>query len=336
MVSWRRVLGCVVLAVGVSGDPATAQQKSDAISVMPVLTARRLHRLRLDKDRQTIRWNNFANRVETVPQSTERGFELALYYAVTQDMQRGKDAVAWAAAHPDDARQRAIVADWCGNLVSEEQRSEWRKVSTPAGSDKVADGDSPNELAALFLLSRTPEEFDHPPWQTHVKALRLIANNPNLPNVQFLQSWVLQPDQMLRDGPGVGYEFFWADPYLPGVSYHNMDPWIYAGGRLFARTDWTPNACWISISPGRVKDQNCPGDWRSKPTKFGRLTVIPAQEKCTEVTAGGVSGTRLLWHLTPGEKLTYRDDKKRLITEADAAGLLRLSTNFNGKICEAR
>lgn len=334
MVSWRRVLSCAVLTAGLFSGPAMAQGQSDQISVMPVLTPQRLHRLRLEKDRQTIRWGNFANRVEMVPQSPQRGFELALYYAVTQDEQRGKEAVAWAMAHPDP-RQRAIVANWCGDLVSAEQRSQWSSEGRVTSADSNAE-ESPNEQAALLLLSRKPEEFNHPSWQTHVKALRLVANNPNLPNVQFLQSWVLQPDQMLRDGPGVGYEFFWADPYLPGVSYHNMEPWIYTNGRLFARTDWTPQACWIAISAAGVQDQNCPQDWQSKPTTFGRLTLIPAEQKCTEMVGGSLNGTRMLWHLTPGEKMTYRDEKKRLITDADSAGLLRLPNNLDGKICPVR
>ena len=39
---------------------------------------------------------------------------------------------------------------------------------------------------------------------------------------------------MIREGPGVAYEFFWADPYLPGVGYQNLDPWVYdrPGGSL--------------------------------------------------------------------------------------------------------
>jgi hypothetical protein len=338
MVGWRRVLSCAVLTAGLSGIPAIAQEQSDKIALMPVLTPQRLHRLRLEKDRQTIRWGNFASRVETVPDSSQRGFELALYYAVTQDEQWGKEAVAWAVSHPNDARQRAIVANWCGDLVSTEQRSQWSAAgTTTAGLERDTANESTNDQAALLLLSREPEEFNQPSWQTHIKALRLVANNPNLPNVQFLQSWVLQPDQMLRNGPGVGYEFFWADPYLPGVSYHNMEPWIYTNGHLFARSDWTPRACWVAISSASVQDQNCPQDWRAKPITFGRLTLMPAEEKCTDAGAGGVNGTRMLWHLTPGEKMTYRDDKKkRLTTDADSAGLLRLPNNFDGKMCPAR
>ena len=301
------------------------------------MTPQRLHRLRLEKDRQTIRWADFDNRVQTVPDSPERGFELALYYAVTQDEQRGREAVAWAAAHPDKPRQRAIVANWCADLVSDEQRSHWVPAEAQVvQGDKQFGNVSPNELAALLLLSPTPAEFEHPSWKTHVRALALVAENPNLPNTQFLQSWVLQSDQMIREGPGVGYEFLWADPYLPGVSYQNMEPWIYTNGHLFARTDWTPHSCWVSISAGGVSDQGCPQGWRSKTLSFGRLELVPMQERCLDVSPVHNSTTLLLWNLPPGQKMTYKYEKKQTSVQADAAGLLRLPTNLEGKVCMAR
>ncbi len=73
----------------------------------------------------------------------------------------------------------------------------------------------------------------------HVAALALVAIDPNLPASQFLQSWALEDTQTLREGPGVAYELLWADPYLPGVGYQNMEPWVYDDhGRLFARANW--------------------------------------------------------------------------------------------------
>ena len=39
--------------------------------------------------RKTERWTNFQHRINSAPDSPERGFELALYYAVTHDDQAG-------------------------------------------------------------------------------------------------------------------------------------------------------------------------------------------------------------------------------------------------------
>jgi hypothetical protein len=43
-----------------------------------LLTPQRLRRLQRDRARQTLRWQNFEARVQSVPDSPERGFELAL------------------------------------------------------------------------------------------------------------------------------------------------------------------------------------------------------------------------------------------------------------------
>lgn len=332
-----RAFAWAVFASLLTCGPVLAAGGNSNPGLMPSLTPQRLHRLRLEKERQTIRWADFDNRVQTVPDSPERGFELALYYAVTRDEQRGREAVAWGTAHPDNTRQRAIIANWCADLLSDEERKQWAGASAqddPANGR--SDGISPNERAALLLLSPTPAEFEHPSWQAHVRALALVAENPNLPNTQFLQSWVLQSDQMIREGPGVGYEFFWADPYLPGVSYQNMDPWIYTNARLFARTDWTVHACWIGISAAGIKNEGCPQDWRSKPVNFGRLKLVPMQERCMDVAPSRNDAAIVLWGLQPGEKMMYRYQKKQLIIQADAAGLLRLPTNVEGKVCVAR
>ncbi len=125
-------------------------------------------------------------------------------------------------------------------------------------------------LPKEFLLSLQPDQVEHPDWMAHIAALALVTLDPNLENSQFLQGWAMEDSQMLRDGPGVAYEFLWADPYLPGVAYQNMDPWIYdPAGRLFARTDWEHDACWISVSPKWHNEQNC----GKSVTQFGTLTL---------------------------------------------------------------
>lgn len=318
--------------------PASAQTSSSS-GDLPILqlTPRRLHRLRLDHDRQTVRWMNFENRVLHVPDSTQRGFELALYYAVTHDAEKGREAVAWAASHPNKTRQRAIVEKWCADLLTGEQRSEWAGDAPEEENKPFGDSElTPNERAAFFLLSLNPQTFEHPPWQTHIKALALVADYPNLPNAQFLQGWVLENDQMIREGPGVGYEFFWADPYLPGVSFQNMDPWIYAHGSLYARTDWTSDACWIGITSSGVQQQGCPSGWETKPARFGHLSLVPMEDRCMELEAADRNGTIILWHLPPNATVTYKYEKKQMSSPTDAAGLFRAPTGLQGKVCVAR
>ncbi len=104
-----------------------------------LLTPQRLRRLQRDQDRQTLRWTNFKNRVQSVADSPERGFELALYYAVTHDENRGREAVEWALAHHCDRRQAALVVDWCGGLLSQSERQQLAHASCEATPGNPAD-----------------------------------------------------------------------------------------------------------------------------------------------------------------------------------------------------
>ena len=89
-----RVAIVAVLALSFTDLPTA--ESTDVATPKLLLTPQRLRRLQRDRERQTVRWLNFENRVESVPESPERGFELALYYAVTHDEKQGREAVQWA------------------------------------------------------------------------------------------------------------------------------------------------------------------------------------------------------------------------------------------------
>ncbi len=353
-----------------------------------LLSAKLLRRLKRDRERQTVRWVHFEDRVKSTPDSPERGFELALYFAVTGDDARGKEAVAWAAAHPCERRQRALIQDWVDNIAPlpctapaslRDQALERiaRGQDTASISDQVrgklipqfaSSGiTSPDDLYALielisvlrvrddkdirnadplffrnlpleFLLSLKPDQVEHPAWMTHVAALALVTVDPNLEASQFLQGWAMEDRQTLRDGPGVAYELLWADPYLPGIAYQNLDPWIYdeEGGRLFARSDWTSGACWIALSAKGVQETNCPSGWRDQPVHFGSMTLIPAPAKCLELPHQEARQNVVLWKWTPGQAISYsnkQSDKKENMANADLAGMWHPGANVEGKVC---
>ncbi|MGH9694452.1 MAG: hypothetical protein ACRD5Z_09945, partial [Bryobacteraceae bacterium] len=354
-----------------------------------LLTPQRAKRLKRDRVRQTTRWQNFEARVQAAPDSPERGFELALYYAATQDEARGKEAIAWALAHPCDRRQVSLVLDWCGGLVRGEDRDKLKAASCPAKADrdakafrdeafsKLANGEDIatlveeskkslvprlaggafqnaaelyaaceffsvartatrtdlreedrqffSQLPAELLLALKPGELEHPDRMVHLAALALIGLDPNLASSQYLQGWAISDRQRIREGPGVAYEMFWADPYLPGVGYQNLDPWAYdAHGRLFARASWATDSCHVRITIHGVEEENCPPHWRDTAATFGRLTLIPATQECVEVPRPKPDGAVVIWRLKPGQKLNFRTGKKqRLSAEADAAGMWR-------------
>ncbi len=379
-----------------AGSVALADEIDDAPRLL--LNAQRIRRLKRDRERKTVRWTNFEKRVNTAPESTERGFELALYYAITGDEARGREAVQWALGHPMN-RQASLVLDWCRRLISDSERQRMANCSLMApgggltlslmrdclfveiahgtfkaqGSEGVARYDLsplrnggfqdaeelyaaceliyvlramqhvdlredsreffaqlPNEL----LLALKPSQLNHPDWLMHIAALALVAVDPNLPSSQFLQGWAMEDRQMIREGPGVAYELLWADPYLPGVGYQNMDSWVYGQeGQLFARAGWDTNSCWISISARGVEEENCPPNWRDKPAVFGRLTLLPMIEKCVEIPRVGSNDSVIVWRLKPAQRVQLGKNNEHHTGEADAAGMWRPGANVEGKAC---
>jgi hypothetical protein len=347
-----------------------------------------------------VRWTNFETRVQSVPDSPQRGFELALYYAVTGDEVRGREAWQWALAHPCERRQVALVFDWAGELAPAEAKQRLGRSSCPSGSaspqqalrdglfmdvalDRVkgvgesvkqgiiepienGGGTDPVNLYAVcefliavrtnlhldlreeapeafmnlpaeLLLSLKPAQVERPSDATHIAALALVAVDPNLPGAQFLQGWVMEDRQTITEGPGVAYELLWADPYLPGIGYQNLDPWVYQpAGRLFARADWSSDACWISISQAGMQQDHCPPGLDHAAAQFGRLSLIPASEGCTDIPAHKNTESVILWDLEPHETIEYMEGKVKRAARADPAGMWLAGENATVKACRAR
>ncbi|HEX4807660.1 MAG TPA: hypothetical protein VH325_01945 [Bryobacteraceae bacterium] len=407
---FARALLVLICSLKLSSNASAANPASGFGGEPPVykliLTPQRLRRLQRDRERQTVRWANFESRVQTVADSPERGFELALYYAVTHDRSRGREAIDWGLAHACDRRQIALILDWCGPLASPPERerlasANCRSLATPPGAtqdwkairdriylaiatqksnlDLPADGfqadfakfaqagfrdpkalyalcelidalringagdirrESPQffmRLPAEYLLSMKPAELAQPNWEAPIAALALVAIDPNLQDSQFLQGWAIEDRQMVQDGPGVAYELLWGNPYLPGVSFQNLDPWYYGDdGRLIARTDWTPDACWIDIEPGAKRTQtNCAPDWFDKAETYGRLQLIPLTSQCTQTPSVPNGNTVIVWTHKPGQKMITHVGERQMMRAADSSGLLQVPHEASGKICLA-
>ncbi|HEX4748473.1 MAG TPA: hypothetical protein VH302_02930 [Bryobacteraceae bacterium] len=370
-----------------------AQSQSSTHSPRLLLTPQRLRRLKRDRERQTVRWVNFEKRVQTVADSPERGFELALYYAVTGDQKAGSEAVEWAHAHPCEPRQLALVLDW----VPEELPANYgfsatchTEPSARASRDavflQIVTGADPEELIersgkellsrlqsgawqnpaelyaaveylyavrsfahvdlrqnapqffsalpAELLLSMKPEQVEHPDGYIHIAALALVGLDPNLEGSQFLQGWAMEDKQMISEGEGVAYEFLWADPYLPGVGYENLDPWSYReDGTLFARADWNTNSCWIHISPSATHDENCVSGWQQKTMQFGNLTLVPSTGRCLQIPARKNVETVIVSRFQPGQPVYFVMNNAPSSHVADASGMWKAPANAEGRVC---
>ncbi len=311
-----------------------------------LLRPRRLRLLKRERDRQSMRWEQFQTLMAGQAQMPEPGFALALYYAVTGEPAYAKRAIAWAESSVD-VRQVALVYDWCHDALTPVQdkaiaaklskaavalaakadlpsirdrafaaiaiadvdaatstnamrdivQNAWRQREVPilrAGSTMPSVDDIAalyellhavrdnlnidlrenagawfHELPPLHLLQHYPAPYPAPENEYRIPAydadtapnlsraalsrateLSMVAYDSNAGDSQFLQGWLMQDRYLMRSPFGVTYEFLWANPYQPGLSYYHFplahhDP---NSGVLFVRSSWDDDAMWF----GRV------------------------------------------------------------------------------------
>jgi hypothetical protein len=82
--------------------------------------------------------------------------------------------------------------------------------------------------------------------------LAMVAYDANAAESQLLQGWLMHDNFMLRGTFGAPYEFLWANPYQPGLSYY-LVPLVYHNpdsGKLFVRSSWEDDASWFGYFDG--------------------------------------------------------------------------------------
>jgi hypothetical protein len=135
----------------------------------------------------------------------------------------------------------------------------------------TSDGDPDLTLAAM---SRAAE-------------LAMVAYDANLPENQFLQGWLIQDRFLLKGAFGIPYEFFWANPYQPGLSFHYMPNLFHdkRTGRLFVRANWDEDSSYFCFYEGQVQF-----------FQEGKRRILRMRSNTAPVDVGGV---RLLFGQTP-------------------------------------
>jgi hypothetical protein len=121
----------------------------------------RLKLLRRERERQSLRWEQFEGLWVGNAPFTEIGWVSALRYQVAQDLAAGKKAIAWAAGPGTDIRQIALVADWCAPLFAGTDQARifaklQRAVNGPA--PKMI-GEARNKVMAAIVLSESQPEL---------------------------------------------------------------------------------------------------------------------------------------------------------------------------------
>jgi hypothetical protein len=95
--------------------------RADAPHPRIFLGARRLRLLRRERERQSMRWNQFHLLIAGKAPMPEPGFAEALYYEVSGSAEAGQQSVAWALGAGADLRQLALVFDWCQDILTAAQ-----------------------------------------------------------------------------------------------------------------------------------------------------------------------------------------------------------------------
>jgi hypothetical protein len=127
-------------------------------------------------------------------------------------------------------------------------------------------GDFFKDLPVEHLLSYYPAPFQGPDADYFIGAepqmgepdlrvaalsriaeMAMVAYDPNSSEAQVLQGFLMHDHYMLRGPFGAPYEFLWANPYQPGLSYY-LVPLVYHNpefGTLFVRSSWEDTATWF-------------------------------------------------------------------------------------------
>ena len=165
-------------------------------------------------------------------------------------------------------------------------------------------------------------------------ALAMVAYDSNAQESQFLQGWLIQ-DRFLMRGPfSIPYEFLWANPYQPGLSYHYL-PNIFhdpVNGRLVVRSTWEDDATWFYQSGGmrqmfrNGQVQNLDKAALDKPVVMGNTTLLtlPANGRF-QVESGDEKSHYYVFGLPP--KVAHDievDDQEMYETEPDRGGVIEL------------
>jgi hypothetical protein len=313
-----------------------------------LLTKQRLRLLQRERERQSMRWEQFNLLISGGAPMPEQGIASALYYQVAKNQPAGRKAVDWALDDKNtDMRAMALIFDWCSPLMTKPQadriaaKLEKGLAAGVSGDVRKQNG---RALAAIALADRLPDQGDAvlkgivqqwwragvvkniraiPREQTYLlyemmhavrdnlkidlrdasheyfsmlpvdhlvghypgpfeaaeneyrvpiyvrdgepdmtdavfsraAELAMVAYDNNAAESQYLQGWLMQDRFLMRGALGVVYEFMWANPYQPGLSYFQM-PLVFhdaASGHVFARSSWDEDATWIGFFDGHLQ-----------------------------------------------------------------------------------
>src|SRR5438046_2900142 len=163
---WMRPKFAAAAIFSCFGAVLAAQTADDPIAVFTehprlLLRPQRLRLLKRERERASMRWQQFSTLVTGSAPLPEPGFSWALYYQVAGDAVYGRKAIEFALSPVADVRQQAVVFDWCQDLLSEPQSRDLiarlsKALGEPPGNE-TADRIRARVLAAVVLYDHVPQ-----------------------------------------------------------------------------------------------------------------------------------------------------------------------------------
>ena len=157
-------LGILIFALAPAAGWAQGPGSADPVVVSgdhPRLFLRsgRLRLLRRERERHSMRWQQFEALISGNAPMPEPGFAQALYYQVSRARAAGRRAVEWALS-ASDLRQMAMVYDWCQDVLSTTERDQLasriaRRMGETAEFESIP-GVRSRVLAAVALFDEAP------------------------------------------------------------------------------------------------------------------------------------------------------------------------------------
>jgi hypothetical protein len=156
------LLGQALLGQTTSGQTTDEDYKVYTDSPRLFLRPQRARLLKRERERESIRWRQFDSLTAGGALMPEPGFAYGLYYFVTGDATYGKKAAEWATSPSGtDARQLALIYDWCQSALSPAQKSnifnKLKRIALQTGLPKNTLVARDRVLAATAIATEEPE-----------------------------------------------------------------------------------------------------------------------------------------------------------------------------------
>jgi len=177
-----------------ASECAIAQSSESGVETFTIYTEHprlflrpnRLRLLRRERERKSLRWEQFDLLMKGGAPMLEPGFADALYYRIADDREYGRKAIEWAAktasAKDTDIRQIALVFDWCQDLLTPSESAVLTArlaKAIGAATETSVDSERSRLLAAIALAGHAPkpseagiEDFFNRAWKQRLAKLK--------------------------------------------------------------------------------------------------------------------------------------------------------------------